>query len=493
MRLFFLPLLLFVAVIGCVPHQQQSTIIFTSDEEGVLIINRPIDGFFNAWFPTDTVLLWPGEKFIYRLSVDPWGIVMSRFQGRERGTNVFIEKGGTVYVHKTQEGVEFGGDNASLHNALRYRWIGMTPIDSLFQTENIDKIEAVINNPRLLPQITWLYESLDSLFAKGEISSKAYNFGIRDMDYEIKSLMFLNFSSELRDFRLMNDTTRRFISLIGESFFGDEKIAFHPAGNTLNIQYSQFLFGQMSRADRERLMADVSRETLGLNSHSLLLEGVSRLACLFNVFIWEYDIIQMVSSTFSTFDRVSFYEFFKNEFPESEAVQIISRLIIEMGEREDEEKELRTVDVFIAPVFPTESIASFSDLGNIEGLQNKYILVSLWASWCGPCRSQFRHHNRLRELLDSYDVEVEKIYISVDTDVFRWEEAVEAWGLSGFHLLASRELFLFLRDEVYQGERISVPRYLLLDTQGNILNDNLALPSDMENLRMQLDKYLGSR
>ena len=487
MRLFFLPLLFFIVVIGCVPHQPQSTIIFTSDEEGVLIISRPIDGFFNSWFPTDTVFLQPGVEFIYRVSIDPWGVVMSQLQGRRWASNVFIEKGGTVYVHKTREWVEFGGDNASLHNALINKRIGMAAaVDSLFRTENMNKIEAVINNPRLLLQMTRFYESLDSLFAKGAISSKAYHFGIRDTNYEIKRFMFWNFP----EFRLMTNTERRYISLIGESFFDDEKVAFHPVGNVLHFMYSEFLFREMGQADRERLTAGISRETLGRHSHSLLLEGVSRLAFLFTVFVREYDLAREHDDlAFNCFDKVLFYEFLKSEFPESEAVQIIGRLVIEMGEREEEEKELLAVDLLIESVFPTELIANFSDLGTIEGLQGKYILVCLWASWCGPCRAQFRHNNRLRALLDSYN-NVEKVYISIDTDVFRWEGAVEAWELSGIHLLASGELLSFLSEEVYQGERIFIPRYLLLDSQGNILNDDLALPSDMENLRRQLDEHL---
>ena len=514
MRFNFLSVLFFLAVIGCVPSQQQATIIFTSDEEIKLIIYRPIDGFFNRDFPTDTVFLQPGIEFIYQLSVAPWGVVRCRFHREGRTaydfitTSLFIEKGGRVYVHHTKEEIEFGGDNAAinafLHNTLsdrggaggealdslfqterldiftlyrNPRWefdrgtATGRAIDSLFQTEGFDKIEAIINNPRLLPQMTRFYEGLDSLFVKGKISSKAYSFGTRTIDYQIKFSMLNRVRLQIGRLLPMSDAVKKYISLIGESFIDDEKIVFHTWGNSLNGSYSFFLFNQLDRDKQEYLRAIFPHVT-----YRLLLEGMSRLSGFFAEFTFAYQ------RGINLFDRVAMYHLLQSEFPESEAVQIIGRLVAE---------DLRAAELF-EPVFPANSIAGFSDLGSVDGLQNKYILVGLWASWCAPCRAQFRYSSSLRELLDSYG-NVEKIYISIDENENRWKEAVSAVRASGFHLLASEELRTFLTEEVYQGGRFFVPRYLLLDAQGNILNDNLAWPSDMEDLRKQLDEHLGSR
>ena len=52
----------------------------------------------------------------------------------------------------------------------------------------------------------------------------------------------------------------------------------------------------------------------------------------------------------------------------------------------------------------------------------KYVLVTFWASWCGPCREEFRH---LKELYAEYkDKGFDIIAVSVDDNRAKWVKAV---------------------------------------------------------------------
>lgn len=63
-------------------------------------------------------------------------------------------------------------------------------------------------------------------------------------------------------------------------------------------------------------------------------------------------------------------------------------------------------------------------------------------------------------------------------------------NLPGLHLRATEKLTMDILDKIYKNERISIPRYVLLDPEGNVVNDNLSRPSQIEYLKKELDKAL---
>ena len=82
----------------------------------------------------------------------------------------------------------------------------------------------------------------------------------------------------------------------------------------------------------------------------------------------------------------------------------------------------------------------------------------------------------LEALQEDYKVEpITFVSISVDRDKEAWKTMVKEKKLGGIHLYASpetKELFKELYD------LRSIPRYMLIDEKGNIINANLPMPSD---------------
>jgi len=474
-------LFLFFSVVAGIytARSQQSEIIFTSDEDCKFVIYKPIDGFYNSFYPTDTVVLRPESEFIYRFAVDDWGVVKCTSQTK-LPMGIFIEKDSIVRVHNTKDSIRFEGSNAAanelLYNSLFFCRVTLASIiDSLYQTKDSSIIEAITHNTRLLPQATFLYNGLDSLFADSAISEKCYNYSTKEIDYLIKFQMMGKFTPQISSAKPMSDTIKNYISLIGETFFDDEKITSYCLGQYITGFYCQFLFNQLDNAAKNSLREGYSKETFGPYSHYLLLhKELTKLSLFFDAFILQYQF------NINEFGRVEMYNYLKSKYPQSEAVQIIGKLV---------ENELNDIPL-TEPVFlDRDSIANFSDFGKIEGLQNKYLFIDLWASWCLPCRAEFTHNKKLNALFSNY-ANIEKIYISIDEKENSWKEAIKALRLSGYNLLASEKLVAFIKKEIYNSNAISIPRYLLLDTGGNVLDGELSHPNDIENLQKQLDKHL---
>lgn len=106
-------------------------------------------------------------------------------------------------------------------------------------------------------------------------------------------------------------------------------------------------------------------------------------------------------------------------------------------------------------------------------LKGKLLFIDIWATYCPDCRKELP---ALEALQEDYKAEpITFVSISVDRDKEAWKTMVKEKKLGGIHLYASpetKELFKELYD------LRSIPRYMLIDEKGNIINANLPMPSD---------------
>ena len=108
---------------------------------------------------------------------------------------------------------------------------------------------------------------------------------------------------------------------------------------------------------------------------------------------------------------------------------------------------------------------------SIISFKGKYIYIDLWASWCSPCIAQIPHLKRLEE---KYRGKVNFVSIAWNDQKDRWKKAVQKYNLTGNQLYASdknAEFFKFY-------DVSSIPRFILLDRDGNIIESNAKQPSD---------------
>lgn len=118
----------------------------------------------------------------------------------------------------------------------------------------------------------------------------------------------------------------------------------------------------------------------------------------------------------------------------------------------------------------------------LSELQGKVVYLDIWASWCGPCRQQFPAAKALKEQLSKKEKkDIAFLYISIDNTETVWKLAVKELGIEGVHGLSKGGW----GSEVTAKFRVnSIPRYLIFDKKGNVVDSNAPRPSDPRLLEM---------
>ncbi len=112
-----------------------------------------------------------------------------------------------------------------------------------------------------------------------------------------------------------------------------------------------------------------------------------------------------------------------------------------------------------------------------EDLKGKVVYVDFWASWCGPCRGQFPFSKELHKKFTPKQLKnVVFLYISIDKTEEIWKKAIEQNGLGDFkNGLVPGDW----GSEIVKYFQInSIPRYMLIDKKGKIVDFNAKRPSD---------------
>jgi thiol-disulfide isomerase/thioredoxin len=101
----------------------------------------------------------------------------------------------------------------------------------------------------------------------------------------------------------------------------------------------------------------------------------------------------------------------------------------------------------------------------------KYLYLDIWATWCSPCRREIPYLEELAEKFNSKNVTI--VSVSVDKDKEAWMKMVKE-GMSGHQLFAEGA---FQSDLAIQFRVNAIPRFLLIDPNGMIINVSTERPS----------------
>lgn len=134
-----------------------------------------------------------------------------------------------------------------------------------------------------------------------------------------------------------------------------------------------------------------------------------------------------------------------------------------------------------APLFAFPDINGDTvSLGDFKG---KYVYVDVWATWCGPCKKEIPHLEKLQEEFKNKNIVF--ISISVDNTKTPWEKMVKEKNMKGIQLFAQGWQSTIVKDYKIRG----IPRFMLIDPDGNIINVKAPRPS--KNIKEILEKLEG--
>jgi len=108
----------------------------------------------------------------------------------------------------------------------------------------------------------------------------------------------------------------------------------------------------------------------------------------------------------------------------------------------------------------------------LDKFLGKYIYIDVWATWCKPCREEFPHLEAIKKHFQDQD-QLEIIAISIDKDSNKWVKLINESSISGLqlHSLPDSDFVNFYGIG-------ALPRYILIDKIGNVINPTEMRPSD---------------
>ena len=101
--------------------------------------------------------------------------------------------------------------------------------------------------------------------------------------------------------------------------------------------------------------------------------------------------------------------------------------------------------------------------------------MDIWATWCGPCIAEIPSLKETEKQYHNKNIEFVSISIDQIEDHEKWKKMIVDKELSGKQLFADNNWkSQFIQDYLIKG----IPRFILLDPNGNIVSANAPRPSD---------------
>jgi len=158
----------------------------------------------------------------------------------------------------------------------------------------------------------------------------------------------------------------------------------------------------------------------------------------------------------------------------------------------DSLKQFYAVVQLLKPGNPAPDFSLKNDKGekvSLKSLRGKVVYIDFWGVGCGPCVYEIQ--NTTKPLHEKYkDKNVVFLNVCVDSDEKTWKNSLTSLKVSGTNLIAEG----WTRNPVCQKYNITgIPHYITIGTDGKIVNNNAARPSQGDVLTQELDKALANR
>ena len=121
---------------------------------------------------------------------------------------------------------------------------------------------------------------------------------------------------------------------------------------------------------------------------------------------------------------------------------------------------------------------------SLASLKGKLVYIDVWATWCGPCKKEIPYLKAIEEKF--HDRNIEFVSISVDDDKRSgsmtkaknaWKRMVAEKSLTGVQLISDNG---WETDFIKSYKISGIPRFILIDPKGNIVDPDAPRPSSSE-------------
>lgn len=480
--------------------EKLTTISGTIDKNAkVLFSNVNVDICYEAFL--DTMVTNDKGEFQLQLKIGKERFVMIVFPDSDRkyilpivpGENyqIDVDKDGKLIVEgANKEGIEL------YQSLLQY--------DAYTNDWSIFKRDSTVGRDQTIQKIK--KEELQQfkvLLTEGKISERFYQLIETDRDcyyafvtawlYAWDYMKICRNPSTADDKVAKSKINKQMEALFAEYKPDDARIMLSPSwdmyAHFMYIKvFQQFSLKKIDKSNIEQLLSE-KNIPFWFARIKALFSG-EQLEALLAVFLYENGGPEDFSESK---ESIPVYEFFITTFPDSPYLKYFQHLM----EKTIEFYSGRKADAAIKLIQGGDSIETLTEL--VSRFKGKKIYVDVWATWCAPCRAEFEHKDALGKILEENDVI--PLYISLDEkgQEEKWEAVIFTHGLKGYHFRADKP-FIDNLNKIYMGNNnsgktkgsgkksFSIPWYLLIDENGNIINADAPRPGETDEIKKLFSK-----
>ncbi|NEW79137.1 MAG: TlpA family protein disulfide reductase [Gelidibacter sp.] len=168
--------------------------------------------------------------------------------------------------------------------------------------------------------------------------------------------------------------------------------------------------------------------------------------------------------------------------------QNLDSLIVTMDARNDEmffgyiESNYESMHETLTRLGKGKASPVFTNYENFKGgktslsdLKGKYVYLDIWATWCAPCKAEIPFLKTLEKEYAGKNIEFVSISVDKPEAYETWKKMVAEEQLGGVQLYADNN---FESQFILDYSINAIPRFILIDPAGNIVDADAARPSE---------------
>jgi len=289
--------------------------------------------------------------------------------------------------------------------------------------------------------ITLLVEPRDNIYLTGKVFSLETTYMVEGSAH----------SKKIQELTRSISNTIRVITKLGKTFNDSVR-----SPNFLDIKAElDKTYDEVIRQQREFTFDFIRQNLNSMASLMALYQQISPRHPLLDP-VEDYRYFAIVDSSLSIL------------YPESESVQNLHRQVVEIGEQK---RIANSAYERLGQGKRAPEIVLSGPLGDtitLSALQGQYVLLDFWASWCPPCRQE--NPNLVKAYKKYHEQGLEIFQVSLDRSKEAWIKAIDDDNLSWVH---ASDLLMWNSVVVPIYNIQGIPMNYLLDTEGNIIDNNL--------------------